>query len=170
MSRPNLDIFSQIRESIASHDAAFWSKLHNFGWLILCGPIGCKTMSFVSQKYYPGATRADISNLEAVWKLRRRDVGHQLIPPGPMASRSMSRIGDAKYASEKISTANKITPTIDAALPSCSCSIDNLPDAAFGAIFLAPSRSFDRAILTEIVACYYLLQRLGRIEVAELEL
>lgn len=35
---------------------------------------------------------------------------------------------------------------------------------------MAPSRSFDRAILTEIVACYYLLQRLGRIEVAGLEL
>jgi hypothetical protein len=48
----------------------------------------------------------------------------------------MSRIGDAKYASDKIPAATKMDPTIDAALPYCSCSIGNLPDAAFDAIFL----------------------------------
>ena len=53
-----------------------------------------------------------------------------------MVSRTKNRIGDAKYASEKIPTATKMTPTVDAALPGCSCSIGNLPDAAFYAIFL----------------------------------
>jgi hypothetical protein len=55
-----------------------------------------------------------------------------------MVSRNKSRIGDAKYAIEKIPTATKMNPTIDAALPGCSCSIGNLSGAAFDAIFLWP--------------------------------
>jgi len=50
----------------------------------------------------------------------------------------MRRIGDAKYASEKIPTATKMNPTIDATLPGCSCSIGKLPDAALDAIFFRP--------------------------------
>jgi hypothetical protein len=41
----------------------------------------------------------------------------------------MSRIGDAKYASEMIPRKIKMNPTIEAALPGSPCCIGNLPGA-----------------------------------------
>lgn len=49
--------------------------------------------------------------------------------PCPAISRSMSRMGDAKYASEMIPTKIKVNPTIEAALPDCPCCIGSLPGA-----------------------------------------